>query len=178
MLIRYLYFIDSTDDDFSNRCIRPNKHKIPGFFDSETVSNQLKYTGVLETTKIRRLGYSYRVVFSEFVKRYSKLAYPLSPLKTITKESCIDILQKLGLENWKMGKTKIFFKYYHVKQLGQLSDNLFNKVVVIQCAVRRWLAHKEFNRQKKIFNEAAVILQKCKKDNPIFHGQLIWLNFI
>lgn len=63
-----------------------------------------------------------------------------------------------------MGKTKIFFKYYHVEQLGQLSDHLFNKVVVIQCAVRRWLAYKEYNKKKKMLNEAAIVIQKRKKE--------------
>ena len=33
---------------------------------------QLRYTGVLETTRIRRMGYSHRIAFSEFLKRLEK----------------------------------------------------------------------------------------------------------
>lgn len=36
------------------RCIRPNSKNVPGFFDQQKVLIQLRYTGVLETSKIRR----------------------------------------------------------------------------------------------------------------------------
>ncbi len=144
------------------RCIRPNKHKIPGFFDSETVSLQLKYTGVLETTKIRRLGYSYRITFDEFIKRYSILAFPLKLPVHPTKETCADILQRLGLKNWKIGKTKIFLKYYHADQLSCQSDKLTKNVIIIQCAIRKWLANLAINRQRVNLNDAAIVIQKCE----------------
>ena len=36
------------------RCIRPNSLNIPAKFDQEKVMTQLRYTGVLETSRIRR----------------------------------------------------------------------------------------------------------------------------
>ena len=36
------------------RCIRPNDQMLPHMFDQEKVLIQLRYTGVLETTRIRR----------------------------------------------------------------------------------------------------------------------------
>ena len=36
------------------RCIRPNDLKNPGEFNPEMVKEQLRYTGVLETTRIRK----------------------------------------------------------------------------------------------------------------------------
>lgn len=142
------------------RCIRPNKDKIPGYFDSETVSVQLKYTGVLETTKIRRLGYSHRIAYADFVKRYSILVYPLKAVMPPTKETCADILQKLGLRNWKIGKTKLFLKYYHAEQLTRLYEEINHKIIIIQCAVRRWLARRAFTQQKLLVNRAATQIQK------------------
>ncbi len=142
-----------------NRCIRPNKDKIPGYFDSETVSIQLKYTGVLETTKIRRLGYSHRISYSDFVKRYSILVYPLKPNVPQNKETCIEILQKLGLRNWKIGKTKLFLKYYHAEQLTRLYEEINHKIILIQCAVRRWLARKSYKLQKDMISKAAIVIQ-------------------
>ena len=59
---------------FRFRCIRPNVENSPGLFDREKVQVQLRYTGVLETTKIRRQGFSHRIPFSEFLKRYSVCA--------------------------------------------------------------------------------------------------------
>ncbi len=145
------------------RCIRPNKHKIPGYFDSETVSIQLKCTGVLETTKIRRLGYSYRITFDDFLKRYWTLAYPITKLSSSSnKENCLYILQKIGLKNWKLGKTKIFFKYYHAEQLINLKEKLLQKIVTIQCAVRKWLAKRRLEDYKEKRNNAIQTIQRCK----------------
>ena len=146
------------------RCIRPNKDKIPGYFDSETVNVQLKYTGVLETTKIRRLGFSNRISYQDFVKRYSILVNPLKPQLAATKESCGEILHKLGLKNWKIGKTKVFLKYYHAEQLTRLYEDLNHKIVLIQSAVRRWLARRSYIQHRALCNKSATIIQTCK--NP------------
>lgn len=143
------------------RCIRPNKDKIPGYFDSETVNIQLKYTGVLETTKIRRLGFSNRISYQDFVKRYSILINPLKPQMTASKESCNEILQKLCLKNWKIGKTKVFLKYYHAEQLTRLYEDLNHKIVLIQSAVRRWLARRAFIQHRALLNKSATIIQTC-----------------
>ena len=51
------------------RCIKPNNEKVPGHFDKEKVLTQLQYTGVLETIRIRRQGFSHRVPFKEFIDR-------------------------------------------------------------------------------------------------------------
>lgn len=51
------------------RCIRPNEEKLPDKFDIEKVKVQLRYTGVLETTRIRREGYSHRIPFADFISR-------------------------------------------------------------------------------------------------------------
>ena len=51
------------------RCIKPNNDRQAHRFDQEKVVVQLRYTGVLETAKIRRQGYSHRIVFANFVTR-------------------------------------------------------------------------------------------------------------
>lgn len=51
------------------RCIKPNNDRQANKFDREKVLVQLRYTGVLETAKIRRQGYSHRVLFANFVQR-------------------------------------------------------------------------------------------------------------
>ena len=126
------------------------------------MSTQLKYAGVLETTRIRRLGFSYRVGFGDFLQRYSMLVNPLSLCMPATKESCIDVLQKLGLTNWKIGRTKLFLKYYHADELSRLYDQLNRKVTVVQCVIRGWLASREYLKKKSILNNSAVTIQRCK----------------
>ena len=79
-----------------------------------------------------------------------------------TKESCINVLQKLGLTNWKIGKTKLFLKYYHADELSRLYDQLNRKVIVMQCVIRGWLASREYLKKKSILNNSAVTIQRRK----------------
>ncbi|NXI05331.1 MYO3B protein, partial [Pachycephala philippinensis] len=51
------------------RCIKPNDDREALMFSHERVLLQLRYTGILETVKIRQKGYSHRILFEEFVKR-------------------------------------------------------------------------------------------------------------
>ena len=52
------------------RCIKPNNERQARKYDKEKVLLQLRYTGILETARIRRLGYSHRILFANFIKRY------------------------------------------------------------------------------------------------------------
>lgn len=53
------------------RCIKPNLKKIPNDYSDELITKQLKYTGMLETTRIRKEGYSQRPAFADFISRYT-----------------------------------------------------------------------------------------------------------
>ena len=59
------YYVDQEEDfsfPFKFRCIRPNDLKSPDLFQPDKVLVQLRYTGVLETTRIRReVGSLYNV---------------------------------------------------------------------------------------------------------------------
>lgn len=52
------------------RCLKPNETKSPKTFDSNKILKQLRYTGVLETIRIRQNGFSHRLHFADFLKRY------------------------------------------------------------------------------------------------------------
>lgn len=43
---------------------------VPQIFDRELCCRQLRYSGMLETIRIRRAGYPVRFTFKEFVDRY------------------------------------------------------------------------------------------------------------
>ncbi|KAI8434162.1 hypothetical protein MSG28_012281 [Choristoneura fumiferana] len=55
---------------FFIRCIKSNSDKVPNVFDEETVQRQLRYTGMLETVRIRQAGYNVRLTYEEFIQLY------------------------------------------------------------------------------------------------------------
>ena len=52
------------------RCLKPNRDKSPMLFDLAVVLEQLRYTGMLETIKIRKTGFPIRMRFDQFLERY------------------------------------------------------------------------------------------------------------
>uniref|UniRef100_A0A8C6IQ70 Uncharacterized protein n=1 Tax=Melopsittacus undulatus TaxID=13146 RepID=A0A8C6IQ70_MELUD len=87
---------------FFVRCIKPNEYKKPMLFDRELCVRQLRYSGMMETIRIRRAGYPIRYTFVEFVDRYRVL---MPGVKPRIAEAV------LGRDDdWQIGKTKIFLK--------------------------------------------------------------------
>ena len=52
------------------RCIKSNNHKAPCLFDEELVLRQLRYTGMVQTVRIRKAGYSVRITFEVHTYMY------------------------------------------------------------------------------------------------------------
>ena len=51
------------------RCIKPNDSGKAKEWNREKVMQQLQYTGILETVRIRKQGFSHRMTFAEFLRR-------------------------------------------------------------------------------------------------------------
>uniref|UniRef100_A0A8C6PHK6 non-specific serine/threonine protein kinase n=1 Tax=Nothobranchius furzeri TaxID=105023 RepID=A0A8C6PHK6_NOTFU len=143
------------------RCIKPNNDRQANKFDREKVLVQLRYTGVLETAKIRRQGFSHRILFANFIKRYYVLAFHAHEEPAPTPEACASILDKAKLENWAMGKTKVFLKYYHVEHLNLMVQQATQRLILLQACVRGWLGAKRYRKMLKDREQtkAAVVLQ-------------------
>lgn len=82
------------------RCIKPNNDRQANKFDREKVLVQLRYTGVLETAKIRRQGYSHRVLFANFMKRSAASSF--HHLNVPSSESSVRLtaLDVAGTTSW------------------------------------------------------------------------------
>ncbi|XP_053198542.1 myosin-IIIa isoform X3 [Scomber japonicus] len=143
------------------RCIKPNNDRQASKFDREKVLVQLRYTGVLETAKIRRQGYSHRILFANFIKRYYILAFHAHEEPAATPETCAAILEKAKLENWAMGKTKVFLKYYHVEHLNLMVQQATQRIILLQAYVRGWLGAKRYRRILKEREQSALVLQSA-----------------
>eukprot|EP00933_Yihiella_yeosuensis_P051032 TRINITY_DN48861_c0_g1_i1.p1 TRINITY_DN48861_c0_g1~~TRINITY_DN48861_c0_g1_i1.p1 ORF type:complete len:1377 (+),score=302.16 TRINITY_DN48861_c0_g1_i1:47-4177(+) len=55
------------------RCLRPNDEQKPLEFDDQSMLRQCRYSGLLEATRIRKLGYSHRRHLRVFASRYAML---------------------------------------------------------------------------------------------------------
>lgn len=131
------------------RCLKPNDSRSPKHFDSAKILKQLRYTGVLETIRIRQNGFSHRLAFDEFIKRYPLLIinkfliFNLNYLKLLrfylyfrysflafaydeeikpNRDSCRLLLLRLKMDGWALGKSKVFLKYYHVEVLSRIYE--------------------------------------------------------
>ncbi|XP_066201675.1 myosin-IIIb isoform X3 [Saccopteryx leptura] len=143
------------------RCIKPNDDREALKFSQERVLAQLRSTGILETVRIRQQGYSHRILFEEFVKRYYYLAFRAHETTLATKESCVAILEKSRLDHWVLGKTKVFLKYYHVEQLNLLLQEVIGRVVVLQAYAKGWLCARRYKRVREKREKGATAIQSA-----------------
>ncbi|CAL8313317.1 unnamed protein product [Merluccius merluccius] len=149
------------------RCIKPNNDRQANRFDREKVLVQLRYTGVLETAKIRRQGYSHRILFANFITRYNILAFHANEDPAASPENCAAILDKARLENWAMGKTKVFLKYHHVEHLNLVVQRATDRIVLVQACVRGWLVAKRYQRTLAQRAKSALILQSAYRGHQV-----------
>ncbi|XP_074650260.1 myosin-IIIb-like isoform X2 [Tubulanus polymorphus] len=156
------------------RCIKPNNEKLPNKFDDERVSKQLLYTGMLETTKIRREGFAIRPTFAEFVEKYkilvSKHSLPASS------DSCLYILTKSEISGCYIGKTKVFLKYSHLDQLADRQQYLIKAAVIIQKCSRGFLDRRAVMRlrmesEKQALQAATLMSQVGQLSESWFSKQ-------
>mmetsp|Transcript_4923 Transcript_4923/g.12751 ORF Transcript_4923/g.12751 Transcript_4923/m.12751 type:complete len:985 (-) Transcript_4923:966-3920(-) len=96
------------------RCMKPNQMKSKEWeVDDEYTTRQLRYTGMLDTTRIRREGYPSRPTFADFLERYKIIGHPMSKEISATGANCKEILSHSGVNDARIGKTKVFMKHYH-----------------------------------------------------------------
>uniref|UniRef100_A0A3Q4H493 Myosin VIIAb n=1 Tax=Neolamprologus brichardi TaxID=32507 RepID=A0A3Q4H493_NEOBR len=170
---------------FFVRCIKPNELKKPMQFDRELCVRQLRYSGMMETIRIRRAGYPIRYTFAEFVDRYRVLMPGVKPahIQEDLRGTCQQIVQaRLGKhDDWQIGKTKIFLKDHHDMQLEIERDNaITDKVILIQKAVRGLKERTKFLRLKG----AVTVIQKawrgyrCRKNYQIMQSGFLRLQAV
>uniref|UniRef100_UPI0037E7D6D8 unconventional myosin-VIIb n=1 Tax=Semicossyphus pulcher TaxID=241346 RepID=UPI0037E7D6D8 len=143
------------------RCIKPNDFKKPLLFDRELCMRQLRYSGMMETIRIRKAGYPVRYTFQEFLDRYRVLLKTsLCDPKTESKEKCCESICETvltGEGDWKTGKTKIFLKDFHDTMLElERMKELNEKALLIQKVLRGYKYRKQFLRKKA----GALVIQK------------------
>ncbi|XP_061876320.1 unconventional myosin-VIIa isoform X1 [Colius striatus] len=152
---------------FFVRCIKPNEYKKPMLFDRELCVRQLRYSGMMETIRIRRAGYPIRYTFVEFVDRYRVLMPGVKPAykQGDLRGTCQRIAEAvLGRDDdWQIGKTKIFLKDHHDMLLEIERDKaITDKVILIQKVVRGFKDRSNF---LKVRNSVLMIQRYWRGHN-------------
>lgn len=132
---------------FFVRCIKPNDYKKPLLFDRNLCCRQLRYSGMMETIRIRRAGYPIRHNFQDFVDRYRLLAVGiLSSQKENCRAASTKILQTVLKDaDYQLGKTKVFLKDAQDVFLEQQREIMMTKkILIIQKTVRSWHVRRKF----------------------------------
>ncbi|XP_027724702.1 unconventional myosin-X [Vombatus ursinus] len=148
----------STSNPFFVRCIKPNMQKMPDQFDQALVLNQLKYSGMLETVRIRKAGFPVRRPFQDFCKRYKVLLRNLT-LPEDVKGKCTVLLHHYDDTDseWQLGKTKVFLRESLEQKLEkQREKEVFRAAMVIRAHILGYLARKQY--RKVLYH--VVIIQK------------------
>uniref|UniRef100_A0A8C7ZWZ0 Myosin IXA n=1 Tax=Oryzias sinensis TaxID=183150 RepID=A0A8C7ZWZ0_9TELE len=138
------------------KCIRSNADKVLCVFNDNLVLRQLRYTGMLETVRIRQSGYNFKYSFEDFVHHFHVL---LPPGVSVARESIQECLGQLDLqpEGYQVGKTKVFLREAQRQQLqASLHREVLRRIVVLQRRFRARLERKQFVRMR----EAASCIQK------------------
>ncbi|XP_064898515.1 unconventional myosin-IXb isoform X10 [Columba livia] len=144
-------------EPFFIRCIRSNAEKKEMLFDENLVLQQLRYTGMLETVRIRRSGYSAKYTFQEFIDQFQVL---LPKNAKASKEDICVYLHKLKLDEnyYQIGTTKVFMKEAERQVLQDtLHKEVIRKIVLLQSWLRMVLERRRFLRTR----QAAAVLQAC-----------------
>ncbi|KAF6095663.1 myosin IXB [Phyllostomus discolor] len=144
-------------EPFFIRCVRSNAEKKELCFDDELVLQQLRYTGMLETVRIRRSGYSAKYTFQDFTEQFQVL---LPKNTRPCREVISALLEKMNVDkrNYQIGKTKVFLKETERQALqATLHQEVVRKILLLQSWFRMVLERRHFLQMRR----AAITIQSC-----------------
>ncbi|KAJ8558195.1 hypothetical protein K7X08_004961 [Anisodus acutangulus] len=127
------------------RCVKPNNLLKPAIFENHNVLQQLRCGGVMEAIRISMAGYPTRKPFYEFLDRFRILSPDVLDGSTDEVAACKRLLEKVGLEGYQIGKTKVFLRAGQMAELdARRTEVLGRSASIIQRKVRSYMARRSF----------------------------------
>nr|CAD7402270.1 unnamed protein product [Timema cristinae] len=129
--------------------------QISNEFDEDTVQRQLRYTGMLETVRIRQAGYNVRLTYDEFIQLY-RILLPKGLVSSQADVRDFLLTLQLNRDNYQLGSSKIFLRESEKVKLDfRLHQQIMASIVTIQRWARAILERKRF----LCWREAAITIQ-------------------
>ncbi|XP_056137125.1 unconventional myosin-IXAb [Lampris incognitus] len=126
------------------KCIRSNAEKLPLRFNDGLVLRQLRYTGMLETVRIRQSGYSIKYTFQDFIQQFRVL---LPRGTKPTKSGVREFFRQIHLTpaGYQVGNTMVFLREAERQRLQTLlHQEVLQRIVTLQRRFRAVLERKHF----------------------------------
>merc|ERR1719290_689205 len=146
------------------RCIIPNEIKKSGHTDAPLVMHQLTCNGVLEGIRICQLGLPNKVVYPDFMVRYSICQPKLfADLKDNPKECAQKALVASGVdpENFRTGHTRVMFRAGKLAELEEIREAALSTIITkMQCHARVAMVKLDIYNAKKAEKQAFACLQR------------------
>ncbi|XP_035390988.1 unconventional myosin-XV [Electrophorus electricus] len=171
---------------FFVRCIKPNHSKEPDVFDLELVTTQLRYSGIMDTIRIRKEGYPIRMPFHKFLNRYKALL-GLKKAPPPDGDNCVLMLTKLcpmRPGDFQVGVSKLFLKEDVYQLLESKNDRVRHlAALTLQQYTRMYFVRKNFT---KLRTDMIKFQARCrgylarkrfiqKRVNLIRFRSLVWI---
>lgn len=140
------------------RCMKSNDVKSGNVFTASRMQDQLRYAGLVEVCRIRKLGYPVRRVFNEFYKRYRCIDLLCPDLDALLASLVRKAVLKEG--EWAKGHSRVFMRTHQSAELELAREQSFFYItILVQKHARRMIARKRYRYYKKIITdlEAAIV---------------------
>ncbi|KAI5101352.1 unconventional myosin-IXa isoform X12, partial [Silurus meridionalis] len=137
------------------KCIRSNAEKLPLRFNDHLVLRQLRYTGMLETVRIRQSGYSIKYTFQEFIRHFHvMLPEDLHAMQEDIRHYLCQV--DLAPDGFQVGRTMVFMREVARQRLQDLlHQEVLRRIINLQRRFRAVRERKSFLRMK----HAACLIQ-------------------
>ncbi|KAL2088445.1 hypothetical protein ACEWY4_015344 [Coilia grayii] len=131
------------------KCIRSNAEKLPLRFNDVLVLRQLRYTGMLETVRIRQSGYPIKYTFQDFARHFHVL---LSEGSRTTQESIKDFLCQADLapDTFQVGRSMVFLREAERLRLqDMLHQEVLRRIMALQRRFRATLERRHYLKMRQ-----------------------------
>ncbi len=148
------------------RCMKSNDKKSGNLFNASRMQDQLRYAGLVEVCRIRKLGFPVRRQFSEFYKRYRCINLLCNDLDSLI----VSLRSKSVLKDneWAKGHSRIFMRSLQSQDLELAREQSLMKVATnVQKNARRMITKRKFKYWKKILCDISNAIISRKESDLI-----------